>query len=78
MYMQAVSYLEYFAGEKHLRLSQISRKFDPLRSTIGRIVCYTYRFLRLLSDQHSQNRFCLMLAKHFSSMAGEENSYYSH
>ena len=24
--------LEYFAGEKPLRMSQISRKFDPLRS----------------------------------------------
>ena len=25
--------LEYFAGEKSLRISQISRKFDPLRSS---------------------------------------------
>ncbi len=34
--------LEYFAGEKPLRMSQISRKFDPLRSNycvLARIVC---------------------------------------
>ena len=28
--------LEYFAGEKPLRMSQISRKFDPLRSRSGK------------------------------------------
>ena len=27
--------LEYFAGEEPLRMSRISRKFDPLRSTIA-------------------------------------------
>ncbi len=34
--------LEYFASEKPLRMSQISRKFDPLRSNycvLARIVC---------------------------------------
>ena len=34
--------LEYFAGEKSLRMSQISRKFDPSRSNycvLARIVC---------------------------------------
>ena len=34
--------LEYFVGEKPLRRSQISRKFDPLRSNycvLARIVC---------------------------------------
>ncbi len=34
--------LEYFAGEKPLRMSQISRKFDPLRPNycvLARIVC---------------------------------------
>ncbi len=34
--------LEYFAGENPLRMSQISRKFDPLRSNycvLVRIVC---------------------------------------
>ncbi len=33
---------EYFAGEKPLRMSQISRKFDPLQSNyciLARIVC---------------------------------------
>ena len=34
--------LGYFAGEKPLRMNQISRKFDPLRSNyciLVRIVC---------------------------------------
>ncbi len=34
--------LEYFTGEKPLQMSQISRKFDPLRSNccvLARIVC---------------------------------------
>ena len=32
--------LEHFTGEKPLRMSQISRNFDPLLSTVlARIVC---------------------------------------
>ncbi len=72
-----VSYvlLEYFAGEKPLRMSQISRKFDSLRSNycvLARIVCiYSSRFrgfycYELINPR--KVRKCLMLAKHSSNM----------
>ena len=54
-------YLEYFAGEKLLRMSQISRNLDPLRSNycvLARIVCIYqlgFAILLLRIDQPSQS-----------------------
>ena len=51
--------LEYFAGEKPLRMSQISRKFDPLRSNYilrtGKDRVYLLVIMRILLDQPLQN-----------------------
>ncbi len=68
--------LEYFAGEKPLRMSQINRKVVPLRSNCCRvylpILIYCCELINL-----RKVRICLMLAKQSSStvIALEEPSY---
>ena len=64
--------VEYFAGEKPLRMSQISRKFDSLRSNyciLARIVCNNLGFADFIVANWSiiAKFVCFMLAKHSSN-----------
>ncbi len=67
--------LEYFAGEKPLRMSQTSRNFEPLQfnyCVLARIVCHTsqYQYCDYIFAKWStltKNLICLMLAQHSSN-----------
>ncbi len=60
--------LKYFAGEKPLRMNQISKKVNPLRSNycvLTRIVFCGFYCCTLINPR--KVRKCLMLAKHSSN-----------
>ncbi len=74
--------LKYFAGEKPLRMSQISRKVDPLQSNWQGSCVFTstnlgFAILLLRIDQPSQSfaHICLMFAKHSSNTVGTVSHY---